>query len=427
MLTPNPGWRRRRRWVPPVLLALVGTLALHVLFFAAVAVLTWLGWLFPERTPPDGQDVQVALRPISADQWARNRGAALPDSSSQNDSTEPAEDTQQLTQNQKKAPEAKKPEPKKEKPEEAPGKHVATAPGNGEESADAKYAAETSNRVEKETVAKDRSPTFRNLMPQKTTTAPNQGSGLDHFQQAQRDGNEGMGDDDRPMRDAAEKKFALEVPDIKGRDALQIDSSEGEGPGPQVSNRRESAEVKGNSNRLRLQDGIPGSAEDASQGKAGKRGVLTLTPSMAVLGVLEGSAASDIRTGEVDEGEGTYLNTREWKYASFFTRVKQGVGTTWNPMGELRQRDPTLQMYGNRDRYTLLEVTLAEDGRVKNVAVVKSSGLDFLDLEAMQSFYRAQPFPNLPVGMRGPDGTARFQFGFFLEFGTSPFMRIFGG
>ncbi|MGA9519975.1 MAG: energy transducer TonB [Myxococcaceae bacterium] len=426
-MTPNPGWRRRRRPVPPVLLAFVGTLAVHILFFGAVAVLAWLGWLFPERTPSDGQDVQVALRPISDAEWARNRGAPLSSSSSQNDASEPAEDSQQLAQNQKKVPEQKKPEPKKEKPEEAPGKHVVTAPGNDEESPDAKYAAETSNRVEKETVAKDRSPVFRNPMPKRTTTAPNQGSGMDDVQQAQRDGNQGMGNDDRPMRDATEKKFALEVPDMKGRDALQVESSEGEGPGPQVSNRRESAEVKGNSNRLRLQDGIPGSAEDASQGKAGRPGVLTLTPSMAVLGVLEGSAASDLRTGEVEEGEGTYLNTREWKYASFFTRVKQGVGMTWNPMGELRQRDPSLKMYGSRDRYTLLEVTLAEDGRVKNVAVVKSSGLDFLDLEAMQSFYRAQPFPNLPAGMRGPDGTAQFQFGFYLEFGTSPFMRIFGG
>ena len=325
-----------------------------------------------------------------------------------------------------KPPEPKKPEPKKDRDQPA-GPHAATAPGNGEESPDAQRAAETSNRVKKETIAKDRNAAFRNLMPQRTTTIPQQGNGSDNVQESQREGNHGVGEDDRPMAKASERGFAMEVPDIKGRDALQLQDTEQTGPGPKVENRHESAEVKGNSDRLRLQDGVPGNAQEGSEGKAGKPGVLTLTPSMAVLGALEGSAAADVDDDEVEEGDGTYLNTKEWKYASFITRVKQGVGMNWNPMGELRQRDPTLQMYGSRDRYTLLEVILTPDGKVKNVAVLRSSGLDFLDLEAMQSFYRAQPFPNVPGGMRNPDGTARFEFGFYVEFERGSFFRIFGG
>ena len=53
----------------------------------------------------------------------------------------------------------------------------------------------------------------------------------------------------------------------------------------------------------------------------------------------------------VDEGEGTYLNTKEWKYASFFNRVKQSVSQQWNPGQQLRLRDPTGNIYGGRDRY----------------------------------------------------------------------------
>ncbi len=62
---------------------------------------------------------------------------------------------------------------------------------------------------------------------------------------------------------------------------------------------------------------------------------------------------------------------------------------------------------------------------MKDIFVDKSSGLDFLDLEAIKSFERAQPFPNPPPGLLATDSTVRFQFGFFLEMGGRPRMRLF--
>jgi TonB family protein len=84
-----------------------------------------------------------------------------------------------------------------------------------------------------------------------------------------------------------------------------------------------------------------------------------------------------------------------------------------------------LQIYGGRDRHTLLQVTLMPDGRLKDAWVEKSSGLDFLDLEAVKAFERAQPFPNPPSGLIASDQTVKFQFGFYLEMSGRPGLRLF--
>ncbi|HVE83290.1 MAG TPA: energy transducer TonB, partial [Myxococcales bacterium] len=88
-------------------------------------------------------------------------------------------------------------------------------------------------------------------------------------------------------------------------------------------------------------------------------------------------------------------------------------------------RDPTGNIYGGHDRFTLLQVTLDDQGTVKTVQVEKSCGVDFLDLEAVHSFERAQPFPNPPPGLVQSDSTVRFEFGFFIDMSTGPKLRLF--
>jgi len=96
----------------------------------------------------------------------------------------------------------------------------------------------------------------------------------------------------------------------------------------------------------------------------------------------------------------------------------------WNPASQLRVRDPSGDIYGSRDRYTLLAVTINEQGQLRDVYVEKSCGLDFLDLEAIRSFERAQPFPHPPPGLLEGDSQIRFTFGFFLDMG-GPRMGLF--
>ena len=131
---------------------------------------------------------------------------------------------------------------------------------------------------------------------------------------------------------------------------------------------------------------------------------------------LAGGGSPD-KLDDVDDGDGTFLNTREWKYATYFNRIKQAVSSTWNPQRALDQRDPDRTLFGNRDRYTLLTVTLDNTGALKDVVVKKTSGVEFLDKTTVEAFKKAQPFANPPPGIVEPNGEIRFTFGFYLEVG----------
>lgn len=410
-MSPHPASRRRkrsgfRRGVLATVLALVG----HVFFIALILLLSHLQLQLPPRPIP-APDRPISMRPLTPKQWVKNRGETPPTNPNQPD---------------QKSSDAKLVELEKKKPEQKPeGQVVDVAPGNNEEDPDAKYLAEHSNKVKKESRAKEQTPFYRNAMPQRTTTVPQQGVGSDDVAKEQLAGNDGLGSDDRPLRDESQRKRMFEVPDVKARQEIAMKTDPNSpGPGLDISNRTESDEVQGNSDRLKMTPGSEGGDEESSQGKRGKTGVANLMPSSAVLDKITGAAAND-HLSDVDEGEGTFLNTKEWKYASFFNRVKQSIGMHWDPNQTIRQRDPSGQIYGGRDRYTVLSVTLNENGRLKDIYVEKSCGLDFLDLEAIRSFERAQPFPNPPPGLVATDSTVKFSFGFFLDMSGGPRMRLF--
>ena len=99
---------------------------------------------------------------------------------------------------------------------------------------------------------------------------------------------------------------------------------------------------------------------------------------------------------DVDDGDETALNSKRWRFASFFNRVKRQVAEHWHPDEVYRQRDPTGAVYGRQNRYTELRIQLKPDGRLGNVALAQPSGLEFLDDEAIEAFKEAEPFPNPP-------------------------------
>ena len=385
-------------------------MALALLLHAAYVGLLLLSSTFQPSTKERREvkrPTSVAVRPLTGDQWAKNRGQA---------------DVRGKPQVSER-PKVEEKKPEEPKPDERPqGQVVDVAPGNDEVDPEAKYLAETNNRVKKETRAREQTADYRNAMPQRTS--PQEQEGVQTPQQAPRiAGNDGLGNDDRPMAEAGQKS-AFEIPDARRKNevAVKTDPSS-RGPGLTVNPQEESDEVVGNSNRLRIQPGTGGEVEDGSSGRVGAPGLAALMPSRAVMDKVLGAAPND-HLSDAEEGDGTFLNTREWKYASFFNRVKQSVGMHWNPNEQLRRRDPTGSIYAGRDRHTLLSITLDENGEVKDIRVEKSSGLDFLDLEAVASFKRAQPFPNPPPGLL-KDATVKFQFGFFLEMGGGPRMRLF--
>lgn len=361
--------------------------------------------------PPPQKKQEVSFVEIPAQAWDSNLGG---EAARQEQAQQPRPERQERP---------REPEPEPAKPEKV-GQVVETAPGNDREDPNARLAAETANQVERETIARDRAPGEKVTMPRRTTDQRPPEEPPPAPQEKEGDGL-ALGD---PGSGEAASEGApgtrLEIPSTEERERIALKPSEG---GEEtIANREASEAVEGNSDRFRLQVGEgEGQAQAGGpRGQAGQAGQpLRLFPDRAELAEIAGGPAPDHVDG-VEEGDGTFLNTREWKYASFFNRVKRNVSENWDPVTELRKRDPTGQVYAYKDRHTLLSVTLGPDGRIRDVWVQRSSGLDFLDREAVAAFERAQPFPNPPRGLFDESGAVQFQFGFYLELGR-PAFRLF--
>jgi TonB family protein len=128
---------------------------------------------------------------------------------------------------------------------------------------------------------------------------------------------------------------------------------------------------------------------------------------------------------DIDDGDETALNSKRWRFASFFNRVKRQVAEHWHPDEVYRQRDPTGAVYGRHNRYTELRVQLKPDGRLSHVVLTLPSGLEFLDDEAIEAFKEAGPFPNPPRQLIESNGLISFGFGFLFDLNGPPQMRWF--
>jgi TonB family protein len=89
------------------------------------------------------------------------------------------------------------------------------------------------------------------------------------------------------------------------------------------------------------------------------------------------------------------------------------------------RHDPSGNIYGVKDRVTVLRVHLKPDGRVASVEVLNPSGVDFLDDEAVGAFKRAQPFPNPPQQLVEADGQIHFKFAFIFELSGKTSFKVF--
>ncbi|TVR03216.1 MAG: energy transducer TonB [Deltaproteobacteria bacterium] len=119
---------------------------------------------------------------------------------------------------------------------------------------------------------------------------------------------------------------------------------------------------------------------------------------------------------DLPEGERTQINSLTSLYWSFFQRMREALMREWDPVRVLRREDPQQELYGTRDRYTVLGITLNPDGSLRHAIVERSSGLDFLDQEAVRAFERSAPFHNVPEGMKDVNGRASFRFGFYVQY-----------
>ncbi len=324
-----------RRDVLRVWFAVPLSLAGHAAAVALVVALSTLTAAPPKPKKPPSRP--VSLRAIDSRRWAQNRGTSAP------------------------VIERETPVPLHPK-----GQVVDVAAGNNQVAPDAKYLAETNNRVKQETVAREQTSKYSRAAPK---NAPN------------------------PMAMPAARGRA--APSLLGASASELFASD-LGFRPRLSNFFQKP-VQGNDETAPAQPGAVGSQtadEPSRPGSDSSEG---------------GGAPNDDLN--VPKGDGTFLNTREWKYAGFFNRVKQAVGAVWDPNRRLRQKGRDV---GVNDRITTVHVALRPDGSIYEIYVAQSCGLEELDQEAINAFERAAPFANPPAGLV-EDGLIRFGFGFHLQ------------
>jgi protein TonB len=82
------------------------------------------------------------------------------------------------------------------------------------------------------------------------------------------------------------------------------------------------------------------------------------------------------------------LNTRDPVYVTYFNKIKQLIESQWEyPEMALR--------YGLQGRLAL-EFTISGNGRLEQIRLIRSSGSQLLDEEAVRAVRAAAPFPPIP-------------------------------
>ena len=117
---------------------------------------------------------------------------------------------------------------------------------------------------------------------------------------------------------------------------------------------------------------------------------------------------------DVKKGNETYLNTRKFAYAAYFNKMKQAISRNWSPGTAIIVNDPTGKMYGRKDRFTKLQVFISSKGKLVKAKVITSSGVDFLDREAINAFKMAAPFAPPPEVLLNENKQLEIQFGFMV-------------
>lgn len=138
-------------------------------------------------------------------------------------------------------------------------------------------------------------------------------------------------------------------------------------------------------------------------------------PSPASTG--QASQTSDYLKGK-DPGLETLLNTREYRYYTYFNRIRRRLSEHWEPkvkakVNRMLQQGRTIA--STDDKVTKLLIVLNDNGVLVKVQVLSDSGIRDLDDAAIEAFRAAAPFPHPPDGIVDEEGTIKIRWDFVLE------------
>jgi TonB family protein len=395
----GPSLRRKRVTDRPVSRAVVAGLLSLLVNGGLLVALAYAG-AFDLGKPVKQERVQLAE--LTPEQWSQNRAIAgapkLPALPPPVATPTPSAPTPEVA-----------PPPPREK-----GQVVDVTPGNDQRPSDrTRFLAEHDNRVDKETKSRHAgTELYKNRAAgpvagseEKKKATAGQGGADDETKEAQAArGGKGA---QKPRPQQAQKAPADEGDRVAMLDRPKL---------PQVSpgERWSPGQSQGPGDD---EEGLgaPGPAQPGEQGKK-KSGDANLVPSLDSLARIAGGPSNDYIDGDVEEGDTTALNTRAFRFATFWNRFKQDVADHWFPAVryDITSRDPQGDVFGRRGWLTELRIVLDGAGAVKDVQVIGPSGLDFLDRVAVKSVRAAAPFYNVPKSLLDAKGELAFEFGFMV-------------
>ena len=384
----GPSLRRKRVTERPAArtaVAALASIALNAILILAVARLG----AFELASAPSTE--RVVLAPLTADQWDANRAiAGLPPvpafAPAPPSAPAPAPRPPEV-------PPTELPKPRQE--EQPAGMVVQVAPSkNSTPPKESRFLSDRDNSVEKETRSRYAgTKRWKNILP-----APSEGS-----EKPQQEAGEGGTSDrtreakqgpDVPNGTGAER---LPAPGAKQQEQQQLALAERpQEPGLDrlVQPRSQPQPAPGQEGQA--VPGAPGLPGEGSR-KSGEPNLLPSTRSMAA--ITGGPSPDDLRDTDVEEGDATYLNTRFYKYATFYNRVMESIYEQWKPWEAYVARDPHGTTYPVRDRRTVIMISIDPSGQLASVQVIQSCGLEFLDREIVRATRAAAPFPNVPQAL----------------------------
>jgi TonB family protein len=279
---------------------------------------------------------------------------------------------------------------------------------------DARYLSEYDTKVDKQTVARGSTEEMvARPQPKELPPAPTAPETPPDTAPPAKDGAPG-----EPGEQGRESMLAMRDPS-RGPETPAKAGTAGDRRGAELASSSDGFEPRRGEEGQRARSGGGGEIAPRTTGEGGEGGVKQpeLRPSEELLARAIGGGSVD-HIEDAERGDFTALNSRKWKFAGFFNRMKRQVAQNWHPDQVYLRRDPSGKVYGTKDRITVLHVSLTPNGQVAKVYVAKPSGVDFLDEEAVRAFREAQPFPNPPGGLvDSRSNLITFSFGFHFQIG----------
>ncbi len=131
------------------------------------------------------------------------------------------------------------------------------------------------------------------------------------------------------------------------------------------------------------------------------------------------STVGEALAKNIEIGSFTALNTDQYLYYSFFSRINEMIRFRWenNVHQAIDQTPPDRLVYNPSGLWTThLEILLQRNGDVHSTRLMKSSGFRGFDQSAIQAFLEARSFPNPPSELVESDGLIHVQYSFQVRY-----------